>query len=208
MTLGPEDSIMINRCRILDHFKWLKNTPLGDLFIFLIFSAVPTFKTSFHMATEYTIKRSRFKKFLSIMHLLASLISKFSQPFNFLWNRNSGGGGGTNRPFSFFDSNLVCLFYAPGYILCKDASKTVEAVKYLLQRRRMLIPCHNMIKIMHSNKFNMFIISCALPDRKFGNRHCSGRLFQVDSKSYSVQMLVGNTLKRVTWTSLGFVGCV
>ena len=34
--------------------------------------------------------------------------------------------------------------------LCKDAAKTVEAAKYPLQRRQLLIPCHNMIKIMHS----------------------------------------------------------
>ena len=175
---------------------------------FFNFLSSSNFQNIVQIATECPIERPHIKRFLSRMHLLASLISKFSQPFNLLWNRNSGGGGGTNRPFSFFDSNLFCLCYAPGYILCKDASKTVEAVKYLLQRRRMLIPCHNMIKIMHSNKFNMFIISCALPARKFWNRHCSGRLFQVGSKSYSVQMLVGNTLKRVTWTSLGFVGCV
>ena len=35
MTLGPEHSIRINRCRILHRFNLRQNAPVGDLFMFL-----------------------------------------------------------------------------------------------------------------------------------------------------------------------------
>ena len=61
MTLGPEHSIMINRCCILHCFKLRKNAALGDLFIFFIFLAVPTSKTLIHIAAECTIKQPCFQ---------------------------------------------------------------------------------------------------------------------------------------------------
>jgi len=35
---------------------------------------------------------------------------------------------------------------------------TIEAAKYPLQRRQMLIPCHKMIKIMHSSKTDFWLL--------------------------------------------------
>ena len=51
---------MINRRRILHRFRLRQNAPLGNLFIVLSFSAVQASKTSFQIAEEWTIKRSRF----------------------------------------------------------------------------------------------------------------------------------------------------
>ena len=118
MTSGPEHSIMMNRRRIFNRFKLRQNAPLRDVFnfnllgssnvqkivsnfgpinaslsdlVFKMFSAIPTSKTSFHIAAECTIKRPRFENFLSSfnfqnivsnsvrMHRLASLILDFSQ---------------------------------------------------------------------------------------------------------------------------------
>ena len=52
--------IKINRRRILHRFRLRQNAPLGNLFIVLSFSAVQASKTSFQIAEEWTIKRSRF----------------------------------------------------------------------------------------------------------------------------------------------------
>ena len=118
MTSGPEHSIMMNRRRIFNRFKLRQNAPLRDVFnfnllgssnvqkivsnfgpinaslsdlVFKMISAIPTSKTSFHIAAECTIKRPRFENFLSSfnfqnivsnsvrMHRLASLILDFSQ---------------------------------------------------------------------------------------------------------------------------------
>ena len=51
----------------------------------------------------------------------------------------------------------------------------IEASTYPLQRRKMLIPCHNMIKIMHLKIIFVYVYNylSPLPFRKFWNRHCN-----------------------------------
>ena len=104
------------------------------------------------------------------MHQLQSLFSKVSQQFQLSLKRNFRGG----NPTSIYLFQLHLPTLRPwSQTLQEYAVETVEAVKYPLQRRQMLITCHNMIKIMFLKKCFMLIMSPPPPPvTKLLNRHC------------------------------------
>ena len=83
MTSGPENSIKINRCRILHCFKLSQNAPLGNLFFNVISSS------NCQNIASNSVRMRR----------LASLISKFSQHFQKKWE----WGRSPTRPFYYFE---------------------------------------------------------------------------------------------------------
>ena len=82
------------------------------------------------------------------MHRLASLISKFSQQFQLLGKRNSGG---PQPPTIFlFGVNFILPTIQPWSQTLQRCSQYDWICQMSLTAKTMVISCHYMIKIMHS----------------------------------------------------------